>query len=349
MTEIGRSISTKLASSGEYDMIRRLGNTDDSVLINGLTNAMKFCQSGSIVVRLRSHLDNLVVLITDTGVGFDESEMPLVLQPFKKLDINSPGAGLGLYITKAMLEKAGGSLVLRSEKGKGTTFEAMLPVSWAVPEADSSIARHELLRRQIRPNETKNVTQSAIPHTEPSAAVKDTIESSPNPTTSQTASPDSSTKTKGRFESLRVLIVDDNHICLALLSKSLRKASTPIELREASGGLQAVDLFRQFNPELVFTDVSMPGLDGISAAEQMRRHETQESLPRSAIYAVTALGETDARSKSKGMNGSADLDGWLVKGQDLARVARDIADRLSASGNRTSNSTSSSMTSSQTA
>jgi hypothetical protein len=73
----------------------------------------------------------------------------------------------------------------------------------------------------------------------------------------------------------------------------------------------------------------MPGLDGIAAAERMREFEAEEKMPRSAIYAVTALGATDPRSKSMGLNGTADLDGWLVKGQDLANIVRDIAHRLS--------------------
>lgn len=109
---------------------------------------------------------------------------------------------------------------------------------------------------------------------------------------------------------------------------SLRKGLVKVELREAHSGSQALDIFREAHPHLVLTDVCMPGLDGIAAAEKMRDHELRKNLPRSAIYAVTALGETDSRSKSKGMNGTADLDGWLIKGQDLASVARDIARRL---------------------
>lgn len=306
---------------------------------------MKFCHIGSIIVRLGSQPEKLVVEIIDTGVGFNESEMPLVMQPFKKLDINSPGAGLGLHITKTMLEKAGGTLVLRSAKGEGTTFEATLPVSWATTDPPKST----ILRRQIRPYIAETNVQDHVAQSESSPLIDNPVKSLPESLslgTGSTSKPE--TKADGTFDSLRVLIVDDNHICLALLSKSLRKSAIPIDLREASGGHQAVDVFREFHPELVLTDVSMPGLDGIAAAEIMREHEVERSLPRSAIYAVTALGATDSRSKSKGLNGSADLDGWLVKGQDLAHIARDIANRLSASGGRRSDTVSSSMAPSQT-
>ena len=329
-----------------------------SVLINGLTNAMKFCQTGSIVVRLKSHPAKLTIEISDTGVGFDQSEMPLVLQPFKKLDKRSPGAGLGLHITKAILEKAGGSLSLRSVKGKGTTFEATMPVSWANPET-STTSGTKVLRRQVRPDGSKvttvssrNIDDDKADHTSTRPASTHHDRSPQASSLSGEASvPGSSIEAAEAGKAtnpLRVLIVDDNHICLALLKMSLRKAPTHIELREANGGLQALDVFQEFRPDLVLTDVCMPGLDGIAAAEKMREFEEKENLPRSAIYAVTALGATDSRSRSKGLNGSADLDGWLVKGQDLAHIARDIAHRLSALGFRNTRSSSTAMLSSQT-
>jgi CheY-like chemotaxis protein len=314
-----------------------------SVLINGLTNAMKFCQSGSITVRLNSLAGTLVVKIIDTGVGFDEDEMPLVFQAFKKLDINSPGAGLGLHITKAMLEKAGGSLSLRSKKGSGTTFEATLPVAWAESGIRDSTFKTKMNRKQIRPTDRNDTAIYPVVQDQSIRAGMDSPLPSPSsipslsstPSLSSNSSPTStasgSTGEDHHPGKLRVLIVDDNHICLTLLSMSLRKGLAHIDLREAHSGSQAVDMHREFHPHLVLTDVCMPGMDGIIAAESMRKHEQQERLPRSAIYAVTALGETDSRSKSKGLNGSADLDGWLVKGQDLASVARDIAHRLAAS------------------
>jgi CheY-like chemotaxis protein len=293
---------------------------------------MKFCQSGSITVRLKSKPEKLVVQIVDTGVGFDESEMPLVFQAFKKLDINSPGAGLGLNITKAMLEKAGGTLTLRSTKGKGTTFEATLPVTWVVPKTSPDEIPRTMRRRQIRPDDGSRLGDVEVSRRKSSVVIDKAVDKMVgSPTTDKSTTENNVADRPAGPELLRVLIVDDNHICLALLKMSLRKGSIPIDLREANGGSQALKLFREFHPDLVLTDVCMPGIDGIAAAEMMREHEVKEKLPRSAIYAVTALGDTDSRSKTKGLAGSADLDGWLVKGQDLAHIARDIAHRLSAS------------------
>ena len=320
-----------------------------SVMINGLTNAMKFCPSGSITVTLKAQAEKLLIRIVDTGVGFDESEMSLVFQAFRKLDINSPGAGLGLNITKAMLEKAVGTLALRSQEGKGTTFEATLPVTWVTPTSTEE-AQLPMKRRQIRPNDGQSLFASFASERKASFENRKRVKDLEPPSVAeQLPILDVTSDTNGTHQPLRVLIVDDNHICLALLKKSLLKMPKQLDLRQAHGGVQAVKEFRQFQPDLVLTDVCMPGLDGIAAAEQMREFEEQENLPRSAIYAVTALGDTDSRSKSKGLNGSADLDGWLVKGQDLAHVARDIARRLSTSPNRSPRSSSTPMLTSQTA
>ena len=318
-------------------------------MINGLTNAMKFCPTGSITVTLQAQAEKLLIRIADTGVGFDESEMSLVFQAFRKLDVNSPGAGLGLNITKAMLEKAGGTLVLRSQEGKGTTFEATLPVTWATSTATQE-TQLPVKRRQIRPNDGQSLFAPSTGARKTSIdAGKVVSKSGTSSVDEQAPIPDDTSNSNGTREPLRVLIVDDNHICLALLKKSLIKMPIQLDLRQANGGVQAVKEFRQFHPDLVLTDVCMPGLDGIAAAEQMREFEEQENLPRSAIYAVTALGDTDSRSKSKGLNGSADLDGWLVKGQDLAHVARDIARRLSTFPTRSPRSSSTPMWTSQTA
>ena len=315
---------------------------------------MKFCPTGSITVRLQALADKLLIRIVDTGVGFDESEMSLVFQAFKKLDANSAGAGLGLNITKAMLEKAGGTLTLRSQEGKGTTFEATLPVKWVVP---TSTEKNPVptKRRQIRPDDGQCLFDFPKRKRKISVDVDKAMENLEHYSmTGTTPTKDKPSDTKPNIENptsqpLRVLIVDDNHICLALLKMSLRKGPIQLDLREAHGGSQAVEVFRQFQPDLVLTDVCMPGVDGIAAAEQMREFEEKENLPRSAIYAVTALGDTDSRSKSKGLNGSADLDGWLVKGQDLAHVARDIARRLCSSPSRSPRSSSTPMMTSQTA
>lgn len=118
----------------------------------------------------------------------------------------------------------------------------------------------------------------------------------------------------------KVLVVDDNRICRKLLCTGLKRSGFDVCIAEAANGKEAVDKFRSVRPDLVVTDVSMPVVDGITAAGIMRDIEKADgdeaTVRRSRIYALTGLGSSDPRLKAVGMTGDAALDGWLAKGQN---------------------------------
>jgi two-component system cell cycle sensor histidine kinase PleC len=98
-----------------------------------LTNAVKFTpQDGKVVIGAGMRADGrMAFAISDTGIGIAEADLQKVLRPFQQvsgtLNRNYDGAGLGLTITKALVELHGGELVIASELGKGTTVTAILP------------------------------------------------------------------------------------------------------------------------------------------------------------------------------------------------------------------------------
>ncbi|MBI4969193.1 MAG: PAS domain S-box protein [Rhodospirillales bacterium] len=104
------------------------------VLLNLLTNAVKFTPSGGSVT-LKAFASNpdggLVFQIADTGVGMDEAGLAKAMQPFGQVDggLNRmhEGTGLGLPLTRALIELHGGSLALESALGRGTTVSVYLP------------------------------------------------------------------------------------------------------------------------------------------------------------------------------------------------------------------------------
>lgn len=108
------------------------------VLDNLVTNALKFTPSGGrIVVRCRRRDSEAVVEVTDSGIGLTSDEITRLFQPFAKLADQSvhgdPGTGLGLYISKGLVERHGGLMWIDSQgKGKGTT------VAFALPRAEPS-------------------------------------------------------------------------------------------------------------------------------------------------------------------------------------------------------------------
>lgn len=105
------------------------------VLINLVTNALKFTKNGFIKIEFKQEGDFVITSVTDTGVGMVEEKKNELFKKFTKpadptVATMSAGSGLGLYISKKFVEHLGGKLWLaRSEVGKGSTFCFSLPIS----------------------------------------------------------------------------------------------------------------------------------------------------------------------------------------------------------------------------
>ena len=115
-------------------------NRLERVVTNLLSNALKYSDAGSRVTVAISQLrDEVVVSVSDRGPGISEDQIPLLFQRFHRVEGTTghrEGTGLGLYITKAMVEAHGGRIWVESEVGKGSTFSFTLPV--ANPEPSDS-------------------------------------------------------------------------------------------------------------------------------------------------------------------------------------------------------------------
>lgn len=97
------------------------------VLINLLTNAIKFTDSGSVLFRVTYRAQMARFEIRDTGAGIAPEDQERIFNPFERGGEESqPGVGLGLPIAKALVEILGGKLELESEIGRGTTFTIVL-------------------------------------------------------------------------------------------------------------------------------------------------------------------------------------------------------------------------------
>jgi signal transduction histidine kinase len=113
------------------------------VLDNLISNALKFTPPGGRVeLRIDGDDSFAQVEVTDTGIGIAGSELPHMFSPFFRASsataASIPGTGLGLAISKGIVETHGGSISVRSEEGRGTTFRVELPTGHAVESLDSS-------------------------------------------------------------------------------------------------------------------------------------------------------------------------------------------------------------------
>ena len=116
----------------------------DLVFENILSNAIKYTpDGGKVTVSSSLAEDNMISIhVSDTGIGIPMSEKKHIFQSFYRASnaVNSQekGSGLGLMLTKQLVEKLGGKLTFESEEGKGTTFSFTLPVAEAAVSAEAS-------------------------------------------------------------------------------------------------------------------------------------------------------------------------------------------------------------------
>jgi len=112
----------------------------EQVLLNLLSNALKFTEQGRITVRVVKQAQEYSVTVTDTGIGIEADQSDHLFKPFYQIDTGLTrkyeGTGLGLSICKRLVELMGGSICLESKPGKGSSFGFRLPVERKLQHAD---------------------------------------------------------------------------------------------------------------------------------------------------------------------------------------------------------------------
>jgi signal transduction histidine kinase len=116
------------------------------VLLNLLSNAVKFTHAGGVVVRVRIEGEMVRVDIEDTGIGIRPEDLEAIWEDFRQVDQSRTrefgGTGLGLSITRKLIQALGGSVRVKSEYGKGSTFSVALPLQLS-PRLATDIMRAE--------------------------------------------------------------------------------------------------------------------------------------------------------------------------------------------------------------
>lgn len=149
---LSRAFNTLLprATENRVEMLARLDTTVSSgmrtdgrrltqVIINLLTNAIKFCDGGRAMLSARrsARTQELLIYVADSGCGIDLKDLERLFEPFTQVDSSSErqheGSGLGLTITKQLVEQMGGSVRVRSALDRGSVFHVRLPWSKVLP------------------------------------------------------------------------------------------------------------------------------------------------------------------------------------------------------------------------
>jgi hypothetical protein len=103
----------------------------EQIIINLLSNAVKFTDHGAINIYCRTDINSVTISVNDTGIGIKPENLNIIFEAFRQVDAGisrvQEGTGLGLNITKKLVEMMGGSLKVKSEWGKGSSFTVTLP------------------------------------------------------------------------------------------------------------------------------------------------------------------------------------------------------------------------------
>lgn len=105
----------------------------EQILVNLLGNAIRYTETGSIVVEAKKINRQVWILVTDTGIGIAEADLPFLFERFWRADpsrsSHSGGTGIGLAIARRLVELQGGRIEVESKLGEGSTFRFCLPVA----------------------------------------------------------------------------------------------------------------------------------------------------------------------------------------------------------------------------
>lgn len=222
-----------------------LGDADRllQVVINLISNAVKFTDAGSVTCRARLQDDGIAVSVIDTGMGIGAADQPKVFEKFKQvgdtLTDKPKGTGLGLPICREIVEHHGGRIWVESEPGLGSTFTFVLPVQFEPAHTLGPVSLEVLVRRLSEP--------VAPPLARPGDA----------PPT--------------------ILAVDDDPHIRNLLAQEFAEAGYRVRL--AANGREALNEIRCDRPDLVVLDVMMPEINGFDVAAVLKNDPGTLDIP----------------------------------------------------------------------
>ncbi len=231
-------------------------NRIQQILHNLLSNAVKFTKSGYITVYAEEKGEFVEVSVSDTGIGIDEGRLDDIFKSFEQVDSSIEreygGAGLGLSITKRLIELHGGSIYVKSKKDEGSVFTFSLPKSEEKPVKNLSASL--TINRLVEEDSTNKFTKQELSNYK----ITDDDEPDKNKTT--------------------ILIVDDEPVNLKVLKNQLSLLNYRVVL--ASNGEDALAYIENAPlPDLVLLDIMMPRISGFEVCQVLRKEYELLDLP----------------------------------------------------------------------
>jgi signal transduction histidine kinase/DNA-binding response OmpR family regulator len=233
------------------------------VLSNLLSNAIKFTPpGGEVTVTIGQERGELIVEVADTGVGIHPDQLPFIFNKFYQADNShtrqGEGTGIGLTLTKELVGLMGGHIGVESRPGQGTVFTVRVPI------------RHTA---DVRPIAWGPLDEPHAGHVAEDAS----------------APGESASVTDMAGERPLVLVIEDNMDVMTYLVSCLGEA---FQVVKAMDGITGIGKALEIVPDLVITDVMMPGKDGFEVCDTLKRDMRTSHVP---VIILTAKASMEDR------------------------------------------------------
>jgi PAS domain S-box-containing protein len=266
----------------------------EKIVLNLLSNAFKFTFEGTIAVSLCPARGCVELKVSDTGTGIPADELPRLFERFHRIRgakaRTLEGTGIGLALVKELINLHGGTIHAESEPGKGTSFIVSIPTGRRHIPADRTGAERTL--------------SSATPVAE--AYIEEAMRWIPGESESVKVEPGASTHSPPRLidqSPSRILLADDNYDMREYVKRILSSRWT---VEAVSDGKSVLEAARAHAPDLILSDVMMPGLNGFELLRELRSDPRTRKVP--VILLSARAGE---ESRIEGLEAGA--DDYLVK------------------------------------
>ena len=228
----------------------------EQILTNFISNALKFTSVGGVSLILEKENDNLCFHIKDTGIGIPKEKQNLIFEAFQQADgstsRNFGGTGLGLSIAMSFAKLLNGTITLKSEEDRGSTFTFILPYS------------SDTLTEKSTPSLSDKVLHESSP---PFEDDRDKLD-----------------KSKALF-----LIVEDDEKFSKILYKKCNEHST--QALVASDGETGVLLAKKYDIKGIILDYMLPKMDGLEVLEVLKSDEKTKNIPVHIMSALENLAD----------------------------------------------------------
>lgn len=290
--DIELRVDEGLNMKADYDKVEK-------ICYNLLSNAVKYTDKGGhILVQAHVQEEQVIISVADNGQGMDPAEMRHVFDRFYQASHAHGGTGIGLALVKAFAEMHGGTVGVKSKPGEGTVFTVQLPC-----EQQGALANDVPT--------SNNDAEMTVP-TNDESLEKPQEESRKQRITSSEEQLD---------EQPIVLLVDDSRDIRQYLTTIL---SANYDVREASDGKAGLQRAISEVPDIVISDVKMPGIDGFELCRQLKRETSTSHIP---VILLTAQTKEELRVEGYDCGADAYITKPFSSKVILARVRNLIDNR----------------------